>query len=101
MYDVRPISAEIFVDASLTGLGGAFGNLVYTLSMPKNHNNYSIVNLKIFNVMVALKIWGHLWKDKHIHIHCDNHFIVDTLNSDKASDDILATCIGNIWLLTV
>ena len=43
MYEVRPISADIFLDASLTGLGGAFGDFVYTLQIPKQFRNYNIV----------------------------------------------------------
>ena len=40
MYDVRPISGEIFLDASLTGLGGGGGgDFVYALLLPKKFMN--------------------------------------------------------------
>ena len=86
MYEVRPISADIYLDASLTGLGGAFGDFVYTLHIPKNFHNYNIVQLEILNSVVALKIWGQLWQNKRIRIYCDNHAVVDALNSGKAFD---------------
>ena len=73
MYEVRPISADIYLDASLTGLGGEFDDFVYTLQIPKNFYNYNIVQLEILNIVVAFKIWGQLWENKRICIYCDNH----------------------------
>ena len=49
--------SAVNLDASLTGLGGAFGDFVYTLPIPKNFHDYSIVQLEILNIVVALKIW--------------------------------------------
>ena len=100
MYEVRPVSADIFLDASLTGLGGVFGHQVYALALPKHFMNYTIVHLEILNIVVALKVWGQSWANKRIQIFCDNRAVVDTLNSGRARDDILATCARNIWLLT-
>ena len=99
MYDIRPITAEIFLDASLTGLG-VFGQFVYALSIPKNYMNYNIAQLEILNIVVALKVWGQNWENKRIQIFCDNRAVVDTLNSGRAKEDTLATCARNIWLLT-
>ena len=98
-YEVRSISADIYLDASLTGLGGAFGNFVYALQLPKNFHNYNIVHLEILNIVVAFKIWGQAWQNKRVRIYCDNHAVVDALNSGRARDTILATCVRNIWLL--
>ena len=99
IYDVRPISADIYLDASLTGLGGAFGDFVYTLQIPKQFRNYNIVQLEMLNIVVALKIWGQAWQNKRIRIYCDNHAVVDALNSGRVRDLTLATCVRNIWLL--
>ena len=100
MYDIRPVTAEIFLDASLTGLGGVFGQFVYALPIPKNYMNYNIAQLEILNIVVALKVWGQNWANKRIQIFCDNRAVVDTLNSGRAKEDTLATCAHNIWLLT-
>ena len=56
-YDVRPISADLCLDACLTGLGGVYGRQCYALPLPKDFNNYTIVHLEMLNVLVALKIW--------------------------------------------
>ena len=54
----------------------------------------------MLNVMVALKVWGHMWENTMIHIHCDNLAVVQVLNSGGSRDAMLATCARNIWLLT-
>ena len=56
-YDVKPVQAELHLDACLTGFGGNFNNQCYALPIPKNFNNYSIVHLEMLNIVVALKIW--------------------------------------------
>ena len=35
-YDVKPIQAELHLDACLTGFGGIFLNQCYALPIPKN-----------------------------------------------------------------
>ena len=56
----------VHLDASLSALGGTFADMVYTLAIPHQYNNYSIVHLEILNIMVALKIWGHYWNNQYI-----------------------------------
>ena len=54
----------------------------------------------MINIMVALKIWGHIWANKKVCIHCDNLPVVEVLNSGYARDDTLDACAINIWLLS-
>ena len=44
------------LDASLTGLGGQLGPLVYALPWSDKFANYHITQLEILNVLVALKV---------------------------------------------
>ena len=90
----------VYLDACLTSLGGCFADEVYTLAIPLGYKNYTMVRLEIVNIVVALKLWGSIWKDKVIEIKCDNMAVVDVLRSGKARHAILATCARNIWLLT-
>ena len=60
-YDIKPVQAEMPLDACLTGFGGIFDNQCYALPIPKNFNNYSIVHLEMLNIVVALKIWATQW----------------------------------------
>ena len=67
---------------------------MYALSLPRDDNGYNIAQSEILNIVVALKVWGQAWEDKRIRIYCDNRAVVDTLNSGRARDAVLATCLG-------
>ena len=56
-YDNKKPSESVHLDASLTGLGGVYGQVVYALDIPKDYMNYSIVHLEILNIMVARTIY--------------------------------------------
>ena len=98
-YHQPPVSKSIYLDACLEGLGGAFDNYVYALPIAKGFRGYNIAHLEILNLVVALKIWGQVWANKSIEIHCDNLAVVEILSLGKARDSIMATCARNIWLL--
>ena len=51
-YDNKPVQAIITLDASLTGLGAVFHNMVYALPLPSGHLNYNITQLEMLNIMV-------------------------------------------------
>ena len=66
-YDQIPANIEVHLDASLTGLGGHFGNMIYTLPVPVGFNEYDIVvaaTLEMLNIVVAAKIWASHWSNK-------------------------------------
>ena len=99
-FDYKQPDHTVYLDACLTGFGGVFADKSYALQIPLSFKNYTIVHLEILNIVVALKIWGDIWKNQIIDIRCDNMAVVEVLNSGKARDPILATCARNIWLLT-
>ena len=99
MYDIHPIIDHIYLDACLTGLGGCFRNMVYTIPLPLGFEHYSIVHLEMLNNGFALKVWGPMWWDARIQIHCDNLAVAQVLTSGGSRDSILSTCACNIWLL--
>ena len=100
MYDIRSILGHIYLDACLTGLGGSFQNMVYTITLPLGFEDHSIFHLEMVNIVVALKVWGPMWRDARIQIHCDNLAVVQVLTSVGTRDPILSTCARNIWLLS-
>ena len=53
MYDPRPFSKRVCLDACLSGLGGTFETMK---SLPK-YGSSNIVYLEMLNVVVAFKIW--------------------------------------------
>ena len=99
-YDNKPVQAIIALDASLTGLGAVFHNMVYALPLPSGHLNYNITQLEMLNIMVALNIWGSAWQNMRIEIKCDNLAVVQVLQNGKARDSLLATIARNMWMLT-
>ena len=90
-------SAQVYLDACLTGLGGHFDSMVYTLQIPQGYKDYNICHLEMLNIIVASKIWAIHWTNSKIQIHCDNMAVV--LNTGKTRDPVLATCARNLWLL--
>ena len=65
-YDQVPSNIEVHLDACLTGLGGHFGNMIYTLPIPLGFEQYDITQLEMINIVVAAKIWASHWSNKKI-----------------------------------
>ena len=94
-------SHTLHIDASLTGLGGVWAYKVYstpTYNIPKF--TMKIVHWEMFNILLALRVWGHNWRNSIVEIHCDNLAVVQVVTTSKTKDPFLAACIRNIWLLT-
>ena len=62
-YSPTEANALVYLDASLTELVGVYGSLVYALTIPREYRGYSIVHLKILNILVVSKIWKEKKKD--------------------------------------
>ena len=48
---------------------------------------------------MAAHLWGHLWRNLCILVHCDNAAVVSSLNSGRVQDPILASCLRELWFL--
>ena len=79
------------------GLGGRFKNFVYHLPVVRHYTNLSIVHLEMINILVAIRVFGHMWHRQLIQVKCDNDAVVQVLNSGRTRDPFLATCARNIW----
>ena len=53
-YDNKRIHHEVNSDASLSGLGACFGNMVYVLPLPAGFMDLHITQLEMLNVVVTL-----------------------------------------------
>ena len=94
---------NIFVDASLTGIGGVWSELVYAVPVSRLTGlpvHCSIVHLEMINVFVALSLWSKRLAGRTLVIHCDNAAVVCTLNSGRAHDQFLLKVARNIWLIS-
>ena len=54
LYDHQAANGIIQIDASLHGLGGRWGNVVYQLRIPLGMDSLGIVRLEMLNVYLAL-----------------------------------------------
>ena len=56
-YDNKLVHHEVNLDASLTGLGARFGDMVYALSLPNGFMNPYITQLEMLNIVVMSKLF--------------------------------------------
>ena len=93
-------SQTVFVDATLTRIGGIWGSRAYTAEIPPNISfETSITQLEMYNIVVALRLWARDWSNKIICIRCDNESAVSVCNSGKTRDSFLNLCLYELWLL--
>ena len=92
---------EVFAtDACLTGCGGWFCEKqeYFHSEFPEFivNANLSINALELLTVMVAAKVWGRHWRGKRIVVHCDNEVSVIVLNTGRARNAFLQSCLREI-----
>ena len=84
---------EIYVDASLQGLGAKLENMVYAIPI--------LCTLKeALNILVALKYWAKYLANQKVVFWCDNSAVVNIFTNFKIRDSILMACVRNVWLLS-
>jgi hypothetical protein len=88
---------DIFVDASLRGLGGVLNNFVYKLALP-HQPGWCIPHWEAINILVALRTFSHIIRGNHITVWCDNQVAVNILSSGRGVDPILTSISRNVWL---
>ena len=55
------ISETVFVDATLTGIGGSWGNKAYSTTIPPQIlQGVAISQLELYNIVVAARLWAPL-----------------------------------------
>ena len=59
--DHRQAQYTLELDACLSGMGGRCENLVYQVKTPREYSTCGIVQLEMFNVLVALRVYSKLW----------------------------------------
>ena len=91
---------NLYVDACLTGIGTFVDGQVYHCEIPHCYRlSLTIVHFEMLNVMVALRLWGKLWANSSITVHCDNAAVVSVLNSGSSRNPFLAASARTLWLI--
>ena len=100
MFPAMRQNIDVHVDASLTGMGAIWDHNAYAISRHVLATvGWNISHLEMLNVMVALRVFAHAWKGKHVTFHIDNLAVVNSLKFNKMKDHILQTIVRTIWLL--
>ena len=96
----KPIN-NVYLDASLVGLGGVWNNKVYQCLVPVIDLNYniSIVHFEMINILLALRLWATDFNGKCLHVYCDNSAVVSILSTGKGQDPLLLAMARNVWLI--
>ena len=97
LYDHRPTDYTLELDVCLTGLGGRWCSFVYHLPIPQGFMNWSIVQLEMVNILLAVRLFQAHWAGRKILIKCDNEAVVSVLRSGRTKDPHLGACARNIW----
>ena len=91
---------EIYVDASLQGLGAKLDNMVYAIPILDALKYVcTIVHFEALNILVALKCWAKYLTNHKVVFWCDNSAVVNIFTNFKIRDSILMACVRNVWLL--
>ena len=95
-------SHTIEVDSCLLGAGGVCDNIghfnfVYPESIAAC--GFPIASLECFNLLVAIRLWKTLLRGLPILIFSDNWAVVCAIQSGRASDPLIQSCIRELWWL--
>ena len=88
-------------DACLTRCGGMSSEQYFHVEFPPQVllRFTAIHLLEALAIVIALRLWGHLWRGRRLMVHCDNFSVVSSLNSSRVRDKLLAVCLREIWFL--
>lgn len=89
-------------DASLLGAGGVWfpGKQYYRCQFPDHvKEGSSICHLELWALIVSLKIWSPVLKDKSVVFNCDNLAVVELVNSGRAKDHKLQKGLRQVCFL--
>ena len=88
-------------DACLTGCGGICERFYFHADFPEfiSIQHLDINSLEILTNVVALKLWGHLWRGLLLTVRCDNEVAVTALNSGRCRNAFVNSCLREVCFL--
>ena len=100
IHPIDVVFHQVFVDASLKGLGGYYEGAVYAIPLlPCFEIMLSIVHFEAANIMVALKLWATKFQNQQCVVQCDNFAVVNAFTNNKIKDSFLLACVRTVWLI--
>lgn len=88
-------------DACLTGCGGPCARSYFHAEFPEfiSIQNLDINSLELLTIVVALKLWGHLWRGLRLTVRCDNEVAVTALNSGRCQNAFINSLLREVCFL--
>ena len=112
-YNTHSISSDdlnLFTDASLTiGFGGYFNGLWFSEAWPDDISTYvplqsdetiSIAFCELYPIVVAAKLWGHMWKRQRIVFLCDNMSTVAIIQKGRSKSQHIMPLMRSLTMLS-
>ena len=91
------VSLSILGDAYPMGSGSwnQQANEYYSRKFPHDlcDTRYPIHLKEFWAVIIAARLWGHLWTGHRVAIYCDNEAVVKTITHQKPTDPELQNCL--------
>ena len=90
MFKHVGVHHNICVEVSLTCLGGPLGSHVYSIHIPfEIIGENSITQYEMYNILLALRLWGPKLWDKTMGVLCDNESVVTVVRMSKTKDNFV------------
>ena len=72
--------------AKSSGFGAIYGTSWMYGLFPLEWQDFNITFLELYPIVLAVHVWGHLWKNHSIIFHTDNQALVSILNTHTSRD---------------
>ena len=83
------VSLDLHTDASNIGYGGFLGNKWFAEEWPKQFTKFPITVKELFPIVLAIELWGEVFKNQCILFHTDNLAVVHIVNKQTSKDKTL------------
>ena len=96
-----PCQDELELDACLSGCGAYTGGEYYAEEFPREVQSvgHTIAQLELLNVVVALKVWGPVWRGHKVAVKCDNMNACLAVQTGRSRDSFLQHCVRELFVI--
>ena len=78
---------SLYTDAAASfGYGAIYSSYWFYGAFPPQCRNYNITLLELYPIVLAINVWGHLWKNHCVRFYTDNLALVYILNQKTSKD---------------
>ena len=96
-----PCQERLELDACLTGCGAYTGDGYYAEQFPSSvqREQHTIAHLELLNIVVALKVWGRVWRGHKVQVKCDNMNACLAVQTGRSRDSYIQHCVRELFVL--